>query len=429
MKQRRITAITVGLVFGITTFATPCLADSAQEELIAAQQEQAQTMSSLVSVQERIGAIEAKKGQTEAYLEEVNAQISALNKELEAAQQAFSDKQKELDKVNGELIRARKDEEVQHENMAIRIQYMYENSQNSGFLEALFSAEGFSDFITRVRNVAELTKFDRKMMADYEAARVLVEEKQAQAEKEKEETAALREQCRAKKEEMQAVCDATKEEIRTLARELEDEESEAAVLIGAIQEQEYRISALSVQAAEEVAAAQAAYEAEMAALARARTNETAPSQAAEDEGSSDTYVQEEVYDGYPESYQQDGGDAYEETPPAASPAPTYENTSSWGGSVLTASAGVNQGPSGKETYYNLNMSGVVDIMRNMGNNDEYWVRDDGVKMLGDYVMVAANLDEHPRGSLVESSLGTAIVCDTGGFAYSNPQQLDIATAW
>lgn len=50
-------------------------------------------------------------------------------------------------------------------------------------------------------------------------------------------------------------------------------------------------------------------------------------------------------------------------------------------------------------------------------------------MYGDYVMVAADLNTHPRGSLVESSLGTAIVVDTGGFAASNPNQLDIATAW
>ncbi len=28
------------------------------------------------------------------------------------------------------------------------------------------------------------------------------------------------------------------------------------------------------------------------------------------------------------------------------------------------------------------MSGVVDIMRGMGNNDNYWVREDGAKMLG-----------------------------------------------
>ena len=106
---------------------------------------------------------------------------------------------------------------------------------------------------------------------------------------------------------------------------------------------------------------------------------------------------------------------------------TYTNIT--GDGTLTASKGVNYGPSGKETYYNLNMSGVVDIMQSMGYNAQYWVREDGVKMYGDYVMVAADLNTHPRGSLVESSLGTAIVVDTGGFAASNPNQLDIATAW
>ena len=65
----------------------------------------------------------------------------------------------------------------------------------------------------------------------------------------------------------------------------------------------------------------------------------------------------------------------------------------------------------------------------MGYDYEYWVRDDGVKMLGDYVMVAANLNLRPRGSLVETSLGTGIVCDTGGFAKKNPTQLDIAVTW
>lgn len=101
----------------------------------------------------------------------------------------------------------------------------------------------------------------------------------------------------------------------------------------------------------------------------------------------------------------------------------------WNGPKLTPSAGVNYGPSGKETYYNLPMNGVISIMRSMGNNAQYWVRADGVKMLGDYVMVAAHLGLRPRGSLVPTSLGMGIVCDTGGFANGNPTQLDIATAW
>ena len=105
----------------------------------------------------------------------------------------------------------------------------------------------------------------------------------------------------------------------------------------------------------------------------------------------------------------------------------YQNNS---GGHLTRSGGVFYGPSGKETYYNLNMSGVVSIMRSMGNNDEYWVREDGCKMLGNYIMVAADLNVHPRGSLVPTSLGMGIVCDTGGFVSNGSGvALDIATTW
>lgn len=106
---------------------------------------------------------------------------------------------------------------------------------------------------------------------------------------------------------------------------------------------------------------------------------------------------------------------------------------SWNSSShLTKRSGVYQGPSGKETYYNLNMNGIVDRMRKMGYTEEnwpYWVREDGCKMLGDYIMVAANLDIRPRGSIVSTSLGIGIVCDTGGFAKKNSYQLDIATNW
>jgi hypothetical protein len=101
----------------------------------------------------------------------------------------------------------------------------------------------------------------------------------------------------------------------------------------------------------------------------------------------------------------------------------------WDGSVINESNGTISGPSGKETYYNLPMGGVVSIMRGMGNRDTYWVRSDGCKMLGYYIMVAANFSRHPEGSIVKCSRGYAIVCDTGTFARANPDQLDIAVDW
>jgi len=99
------------------------------------------------------------------------------------------------------------------------------------------------------------------------------------------------------------------------------------------------------------------------------------------------------------------------------------------GGCLTPTNGVFNGPSGKETYYNLDMSVIVQVAHSNGIEGDYWIREDGVKMLGSYVMCACNRDVHPYGTLVETSLGTGISLDTGGFAANNPTQIDIAVAW
>ena len=96
---------------------------------------------------------------------------------------------------------------------------------------------------------------------------------------------------------------------------------------------------------------------------------------------------------------------------------------------LTKQSGVFYGPSGKEAYYNLNMSRVVSNAQNSGIDGEYWVRDDGAKMFGDYVIVAANQELYPYGSTVETSLGTGIVLDTGTFVNTYPDGYDLATDW
>ena len=99
---------------------------------------------------------------------------------------------------------------------------------------------------------------------------------------------------------------------------------------------------------------------------------------------------------------------------------------------LTKQSGVFYGESGKETYYNLNMNRCISVMRGLGYDEAnypYWIREDGVKMLGDYVMVAADFSIRPRGTLVKTSLGMGIVVDTGTFARYDSTMLDICVTW
>ena len=117
-------------------------------------------------------------------------------------------------------------------------------------------------------------------------------------------------------------------------------------------------------------------------------------------------------------------------------------TPSWNGRKLSRKLGTVKGPSGKETYYNLNMLGIINSLKSHGSvwqdidpalrqnvAGDYYVRSDGCKMLGPYIMVAAHLGVHPRGSLVETTLGTGVVVDTGAFARSNAHQIDVAVNW
>ena len=147
----------------------------------------------------------------------------------------------------------------------------------------------------------------------------------------------------------------------------------------------------------------------------------------EDNSQSETYAEPAAQESSSQS--EDSGSSGQEAAAQATASSGNSASSSYSGTKLNAVNGMIEGPSGTETYYNLNMSGVVDNMQSMGIQGDYWVRDDGVKMYGDYVMAAANLDTHPYGSIVESSLGTAIVVDTGDFAENDADQLDIAVEW
>ena len=100
------------------------------------------------------------------------------------------------------------------------------------------------------------------------------------------------------------------------------------------------------------------------------------------------------------------------------------------GPKLTKRLGVFNGPCGKETYYDLNMKGVLRTLREKGFEGDYWIREDGAKMFGDYIMVAADWDIYPYGSIVDTSLGKGIVADTGDFAHNGSGvTFDIATNW
>lgn len=94
--------------------------------------------------------------------------------------------------------------------------------------------------------------------------------------------------------------------------------------------------------------------------------------------------------------------------------------------VLTASLGKITYQGHTETWYDRPMGRVVQRAQDMGIPCEYWVRDDGVKMFGPWVICAG----HPskvRYTRIDTSLGEGIILDT--HEMDDTELIDIATAW
>lgn len=102
---------------------------------------------------------------------------------------------------------------------------------------------------------------------------------------------------------------------------------------------------------------------------------------------------------------------------------------------LTKGAWTIEWPSGTETWYDLPMNGVIKYMRDLWYTEDKWynfrIRNDGVKMLWNYVMVAANLKKRPKWTILKTSLGMWIVCDKCERAYQRGKEklLDVAVNW
>lgn len=100
-------------------------------------------------------------------------------------------------------------------------------------------------------------------------------------------------------------------------------------------------------------------------------------------------------------------------------------------SVLNKRMGVNYFNGQKETYYNLRMTGVIRLLDDMGiPHGEYWIRDDGAKMLGEYIMLATDTNRIPKGTVWETSLGTGMIVDHCSGSESYPGVwIDVAVNW
>ncbi len=204
--------------------------------------------------------------QTQDTLEELRdehsslqGQLNSLNKELTAVSDALAEleekivsKNEEIRETQALLEEAKETERRQYESMKKRIQYMYEKNDNA-YMEALFHATSFGDFLNLADYFEQLAVYDQNMLHLYEENRQYIEAQEARLEEEKAELETFKEEARRQQEKVSGLISATSGSIASYAGQISDAEAKAKAYEDEIRKKEEDLTYLKKKLAEEIA--------------------------------------------------------------------------------------------------------------------------------------------------------------------------------
>lgn len=188
MKKAALRKAKIALWMAVVLFACSVpsfsYAVTTQDRLNEALKDKDEIKDRLDSKNDHIDDLKDTEAGLLADLKDLNAQMTAVSSKLEELEGQIADKEEAIRITGEEIEEAKKTEAWQYDCMVKRIQYMYESGETD-YLELLFSAQSFSDFLNYSDYFSAIADYDENMMAEYEATRQRIEEEEAKLLQEK----------------------------------------------------------------------------------------------------------------------------------------------------------------------------------------------------------------------------------------------------
>lgn len=188
MKKAALRKAKIALWMAVVLFACSVpsfsYAVTTQDRLNEALKDKDEIKDRLDSKNDHIDDLKDTEAGLQADLKDLNAQMTAVSSKLEELEGQIADKEEAIRITGEEIEEAKKTEAWQYDCMVKRIQYMYESGETD-YLELLFSAQSFSDFLNYSDYFSAIVDYDENMMAEYEATRQRIEEEEAKLLQEK----------------------------------------------------------------------------------------------------------------------------------------------------------------------------------------------------------------------------------------------------
>ncbi len=256
MKRKGLHRV-VAVILTITMYlscmpVTDAFAATTKEKLEQAEKEQEEVKNKLEATEQNIAGMESEKSELQTKLDQLNNDLTAVSERLEELEDQIEKKEEEIATTQADLEEAKETEKTQYANMKERIQFMYEK-KNTLYLEILFSASGFADFINNTTYLQMLSEYDQNLLEEYEKNRILIEEKEALLQEEKAQLDTLREETAEEQAKVSGYVNSTSSSIKQYSGQIADAEAKAAAYEADIKKRDEDIAYLKKKLAEEIA--------------------------------------------------------------------------------------------------------------------------------------------------------------------------------
>lgn len=247
---RRRSFCMAAVLFAASIPMAQTYAKTTEQQLNEAQQQQQETQQELEGVKDNLSSLEGQRNELQEELSILNDQLNEVRANLEQIEENLDLKESEIEQTQALLAEAREDELEQYESMKERIRFMYENGETT-YLEMLFSANGFADFLNRSEYIEQIERYDRRKLEEYQETCLLIEQQEELLNEELAGLQELREEARLEQERVDALVTETSQRVAGYSDQISDTEAQMRAYEAELARQNDNIKALEAQLAEE----------------------------------------------------------------------------------------------------------------------------------------------------------------------------------
>ena len=230
--------------------------DASTTSLSEAQKEKEALEKQLKDAKKLISELKDSKGDVEDKVEELNNELIDISARITTLENQLAEKSTEIADAETQLAQAEDEKQKQYEDMKLRIQYMYENSQ-SGYLEQLLDSRSASEFLNTAEYISQIQRYDRQKLDEYTQTVEYITTAKAQLEQDYADLQVMKENVESQKKSVASLMSQKETELAGITDDISDAQNDAKYYEAEIQAQNELIAEIKRIEAEKAAAAAA----------------------------------------------------------------------------------------------------------------------------------------------------------------------------